>query len=246
MTSRDGADHAQIDWASLRTAYGSGEGVPGLLRRADEADADLGAAWDDLWGHLCHQGTVYTASYAAIPTLLAMCLRQEPRGYMAPLHLVGSILASNDAPEGAELMRAQHAEEVGRLRAIAERCLPLSTDDVEFIYGLETLAAFESRGVWSRSLGHLADGEVPLDCVSCGEDLLVHIEELPATVTCGDASRSSTAVEPAGVLGRAEERLVSLAMANSRPVVAARLRHLFGSVTCPECGAMFPIDTALT
>lgn len=238
-----GAD-PPIDWASLRTAYGSAEGVPDLLRRAEESGADFGAAWDDLWSHLCHQGTVYSASYAASPALTAMCLRQEPRGYMAPLQLVGSILASNDAPEGADLMRAQHADEARQLSGVAERCLELAKDDIEFIYGLETLAAFEGRGVWSRNLSYLADGEVPLDCVSCGENLLVHIEELPATVACWDASRPATTVEPAEDLGPTEERLISLALASDRPGVAAKLRHLFGSVACPECRFAFPIAAA--
>ncbi len=237
-------DSEPIDWAHLRTAYGSAEGVSDLLRRAEEAGADFGAAWDDLWSHLCHQGTVYTASYAAMPTLSAMCLRQEPRGYMAPLQLVGSILASNDAPEGAELMRAKYTTAVGNLRGVAERCLERAKDDVEFIYGLETLAAFEGRGVWSRNLGYLADGEVPVDCISGGVNLLVDMEELPATVTCWDVSRHATAVEPTEKLGPAEQRFLSLAMANKRPVVAAKLRYLFGSVTCPECRSAFPIAAA--
>ena len=235
---------APIDWAALQCAYGSAERVPELLGRAEEAGADFGPAWDDLWSYLCHQGTVYSASYAALPSLTAMCLRQEPRGYVVPLQLVGSILASNDAPEGAEEMRDQYAKGVGELRVIAERCVELADDDVEFIYGLETLTAFEGRGVWSRNLSYLADGEVPLDCIGCGENLLVHIEELPATVTCWDASRAPTTVVPATDLDLIEERLISLAGANSRSLVAVKLRHMFGSATCPECGAEFPIASA--
>lgn len=234
----------QVDWAGLRCAYGSAESVPELLRRAEMAGNDSGDEWNDLWSYICHQGTVYTASYAAIPTLTAMCLRQEPRGYLAPLHLAGSILASNDAPPGAELLRAQYATEAGQLRVIAERCVELASDDVEFVYGLETLAAFDGRGVWSRNLTFVADGEVPLDCVSCGDNLLVDIEELPATVKCWDASRPPTTVEPTEDLGPVEERLISLALTKSRPLVAEKLRHLFGSVTCPECGARFPVGGA--
>lgn len=238
------SDVESIDWASLRCAYGSAERVPELLRRAEEAGDDVGAAWDDLWSYICHQGTVYSASYAAVPSLTEMCLRQEPRGYMAPLQLVGSILASNDAPEGAELMRAQHAKEVGQLRVVAERCLELAKDDVEFIHALETLAAFEGRGVWSRTLSYLADGEVPLDCVNCAENLLVHVEEFPATVRCWDASRQATTVEPAADLEAIEERLIIFAVENKRPRVAAKLRYLFGGAVCPECGVAFPIGSA--
>lgn len=232
------------DWQALQCAYGSAERVPELLRRAEEAGPDFGEAWDDLWSYICHQGTVYTASYAALPSLTAMCLRHEPRGYLVPLQLVGSILASNDAPAGAEAMRDQYATEVAHLRDIAERCVELAADDVEFIYGLETLAAFEGRGVWSRNLSYLADGEVPVDCVGCGENLLVHIEELPATVTCWDASREHTTVKPAEQVGSIEARLISLTVANNRPGVAAKLPYMFGSAICPECGIEFPISNA--
>lgn len=62
-----------IDWASLRCAYGTAERVPELLRRAEAAGPDFGDEWDDLWSYICHQGTVYSASYAAVPTLTAMC-----------------------------------------------------------------------------------------------------------------------------------------------------------------------------
>jgi len=234
-----------VDWANLRCAYGSGEFIPELLRRAEATGSDVGEEWTDLWSRICHQGTVYSASYAAVPLLTAMCLSREPSGYMAPLHLVASILASNDAPQGAGLLHDRHVAHAGQVRAIAERCVELAADDVEFIYGLETLAAFEGRGVWSRNLSFVADGEVPLDCISCGENLLVHIEGLPATVTCWDASRERTTVVPAGDLTPSEERLISLATANNRPNVGAKLLHLFGSVTCPECGSAFSIAAAL-
>lgn len=86
------------DWASLRSCYGSAENVPDLLRAAERSGGDFGDAWDAVWNELYHQGTVYSASYAAIPILTAMSLRQQPRGYMASLHLAGAIIATNDGP----------------------------------------------------------------------------------------------------------------------------------------------------
>ncbi|SDD14562.1 hypothetical protein [Auraticoccus monumenti] len=234
-----------IHWEDLRCAYGSAERVPDLLRRADEAGPDPGPVWDHLWGSLCHQGTVYSASYAAVPALTAMCRRTEPRGHLEPLLLAGSILASDDAPEDAAVLRARYAMEVAELRALAERCVEFACDDVDFIYGLETLAAFTDRGVWSRNLSYLMDGETAVHCRGCAQNLLVRTEELPATVTCWDSSREPTTVAPAADLGPIEERLISLAEANDRPQVVAQLRYLFGRVTCPECGVEFLTRDAL-
>ena len=47
------------DWALLTDAYGPADEIPALLA---DASTDDSSAWDELWGRLCHQGTVSTAS----------------------------------------------------------------------------------------------------------------------------------------------------------------------------------------
>ena len=91
--------------------------LPSTGTGAESAGSEFGDEWDDLWSHLCHQGTVYTASYAAIPALAAMCLRREPSGYVAPLQLIGSILASHDAPADADQLRQRYAADLDDDRA---------------------------------------------------------------------------------------------------------------------------------
>lgn len=235
------------DWEALECAYGSAERVPDLLRRAAETTSDFGDSWNDLWSYVCHQGTVYSASYAAIPALTAMCMRQEPRGYSAPLQLIGSILASNDGPKDPATIRRKYESEVVQLRGLAERCVERAADDTEFIYGLETLAALEDAGVWSRSLSYLADGEAPMDCVRCTEHLLLHIEDLPASLATWKATLEPTLVRLVEAApGSTEERLIAFATRNDRSLVADKLRHMFGAVTCPACGAEFRIADALS
>ncbi|HEY5021898.1 MAG TPA: hypothetical protein VII30_05335 [Gemmatimonadaceae bacterium] len=53
-------------WAELRDAYGSAKGLPALLTDVDTILAND----DELWGRLCHQGDVYSASFAAVPHLV--------------------------------------------------------------------------------------------------------------------------------------------------------------------------------
>jgi hypothetical protein len=59
-----------MDWGRLRDAYGSAEYMPAWLAQAESSPSGEGA--EDLWGRLCHQGDVYTASYAALPHLLRL------------------------------------------------------------------------------------------------------------------------------------------------------------------------------
>jgi hypothetical protein len=60
-----------IDWSGLRDAYGDAAAVPRLLERLWSLEAaDREDAIDELWSRLCHQETVYSASAAAIPSLV--------------------------------------------------------------------------------------------------------------------------------------------------------------------------------
>lgn len=56
-------------WASLTNGYGGAEKIPALLQDLRRGDAE---ALDDLYGHICHQGSIYPASVAAFPHLVSM------------------------------------------------------------------------------------------------------------------------------------------------------------------------------
>lgn len=59
-------------WEGLSHAYGSASDIPGLLRELEALPPDEGSEAEpyfSLWSALCHQGDVYTASYAALPHL---------------------------------------------------------------------------------------------------------------------------------------------------------------------------------
>lgn len=59
----------QVNWAHLEHAYGSAEDVPDQLRRIAAGDSE---AFESAFGNLWHQGTVYSATAAAVPFLIGM------------------------------------------------------------------------------------------------------------------------------------------------------------------------------
>jgi hypothetical protein len=69
------------DWLHLEHAYGPATNVPGLLRQLAEnpgPKSDYQAEpWFSLWSCLCHQDDVHTASYAAVPHIVRICLAIE-------------------------------------------------------------------------------------------------------------------------------------------------------------------------
>ncbi len=60
-------------WSELQHAYGSAADIPILLERLRELPKSEGNAepWFTLWSALAHQGDVYSASFAAVPHVIA-------------------------------------------------------------------------------------------------------------------------------------------------------------------------------
>lgn len=235
------------DWTSLRHAYGSADDLPGLLAAA-EVDPNDRHAWDALWGRLCHQGTVYSASYTALPTLATMATRRPVAGYVEPLHLAASIVASNDGPEGFDAIQRDYSEELQILRDLAEQSLRLAGGFIEFVYGLQALMAFEGLPPWNRELQALADEELTVECTDCAEYLTIAIAEPPATTAAIDDDLPVTAVTPADPLQLRDTtaRIYSLALQHGQTMAVDRLPYLFGTTTCPACGISINLPQALT
>jgi hypothetical protein len=60
-------------WSELAHAYGSAGDIPALLEqlRALPSSSGQSEPWFSLWGALAHQGDVYSASFAAVPHVVA-------------------------------------------------------------------------------------------------------------------------------------------------------------------------------
>ncbi len=68
----------EVDWASLRHAYGSAEDVPGFLRGLASTDpVERANALDGMYGAVHHQGIVYDSTLACVPFLLALVACEE-------------------------------------------------------------------------------------------------------------------------------------------------------------------------
>src|SRR5687767_11123896 len=81
-------------WHSLSHAYGRASDIPVLIADADadrRTGDDVGSTWFSLWSALCHQGDAYTASYAAVPHLMALAPNHLQRKQYEPLYLAACI-----------------------------------------------------------------------------------------------------------------------------------------------------------
>jgi len=135
-------------WANLSTAYGSAVDLPNLLILAAE-DFRPGHAeqstWFALWSALCHQGDVYTASYAAVPHLVGLATAHLQRRHHDALHLAASIELSRLQGRGPAVpddLSASYYQAVAVGRRLAERGVSAAWDRNSERVLLGSLAAF--------------------------------------------------------------------------------------------------------
>jgi hypothetical protein len=240
------------DWSRLRHAYGTAEDLPALL---DAAGAHPRAPeWDDLWSRVCHQGTVYTASYAALPALTAIARGRPPADRSMPLVLAGAILASTDRPHGHDDPRATYAAEITELRALTEQALSVPARDADaYVHLLQTLLALDGVEVWAQQLDRLNDGEYVVACPACAAENFVAFGRYGCfTTTDSMYMRDSAAPKlpltpaaPATLRGPARS-LHARALADGHPEIATALTYAFGHARCAECEAGFSVEAAVT
>lgn len=230
------------DWATLSHAFGSAQDIPGLLARLEsEPSQEL---WSELWGCICHQGSTYSASYAALPWLARRAgddsAAEGERD--SALTLAGAIVENldEDSPEAVTYRDSLDAlRELARARVLRPAH--------EYVYFLQTLLALEWVPVWRWELEGLTRGEFEVACPRCEADLFLAMsEEYGYFAADGDYALDSPArvplrpADPAALDG-VGLRVYLLASGVGEAVVAKQLSHLFGAAECPACGVVFPI-----
>lgn len=223
------------NWHELRDAYGSAEAVEGLLERGDTDQRDV---WGELWSRLCHQGTVHSASYAALPRLADLARRRDPSGFVEPLFLAASIVASTDVSAVKADVRTHYADAIRELHEVAERLVPVAGDDTDLVYRGQALIATEDGGMWGSRLEALVGQELEVECRHCGEQLLMSLETSPSKVRAFDDASvgvtSMLAADPAKLAG-SEARAYGIATAQGRRNLAEQMLQVFGEFECPIC-----------
>lgn len=104
-----------IRWQDLSHAYGAADDVPTLLHAVASGSVGADEAISELYGSICHQGSVYSATPYAVPFLARLAVAGIHT--VALLGLLGWIADSDDERglEVAGAARAAVADQVGEL-----------------------------------------------------------------------------------------------------------------------------------
>ncbi len=234
-------DDVMTEWDRLAHAYGNASDVPALL---DALVPDPEAAvWGELYSRVCHQGTIYSASYPVLPFLLRVASTWLPGERIMPLHLAGAIATAYDTVGvvDAEAFR----QTIDSLRDLADETLATARGipQADFIYLLQARLALDGDLLWGRSLDRLEAGDSRGECPACKAEMYIVVGEYGCFVAAEEwVDRRSTPrvpIEPAAVshLTGTARWLYDHAATAGHPVLAGWIRHLFGSTNCPACGA---------
>ena len=118
-------------WNQLTDAYGTASDIPGFLHQLEEFPPYVNYTTEpyfSLWSALCHQGDVYSASYAAAPHIIHILASAPAQAHWDFFLLPISIeiaRARSHGPEIAPELRADYFAALARIpsliAAVAER-----------------------------------------------------------------------------------------------------------------------------
>ncbi len=113
-------------WSALSDAYGASSNVPKLLADAEKLPEDRDEPYFSLWSALCHQGDVYSASYAAFPHLVRIVESNTDEFRWTLLLLAHAIEVARSAGRGPPVpddLIGSYENALARIPAIASRLL---------------------------------------------------------------------------------------------------------------------------
>ncbi len=105
-----------VRWHELAHAYGAADDTPRLLRQVEVGEADA-ETWHALFTSLAHQGTVYSASAAAVPFLLDLSTKVSGTDRAYVMGLLESI-AGGDSEDAATERACVQAAQQGLARYV--------------------------------------------------------------------------------------------------------------------------------
>jgi hypothetical protein len=157
-------------WKELEHAYGAASDIPQLLQQVPTAavGGDFRAEpWFSLWSALCHQDDVYTASYAAVPHVVAAAAARPAKDRPSLLFFVAYIEICRHRPKApsipadieSDYQAALHAAEALAVDALR---LPISETDIRYLIG--SIAALKGYPLLG---GAIIDLEPEMVCPKC-------------------------------------------------------------------------------
>ncbi len=160
-------------WRELTHAYGSASDIPALIAQLKTAPPPEKGDWEaepwfSLWSALCHQDDVYTASYAAVPHIVAIAAAKPEDERAEFIHFVAWVEVCRHDKEAPQIPVDLDADYSGALRQgarLALECLRLDWDEDDYQALLGGLAVLQGKPALGAAI---LDPSEEVQCPKCG------------------------------------------------------------------------------
>lgn len=249
-------------WSQLEHCCGSAKAVPKLLSQLESDDP---CALSELWDMLCHQYSVYSATFAAIPHVVRIAPELSTELRDQCLMFVGSVAIWAEpydlAGIDSDVLDAYHQALKTAAQLSVEVAKDSEHDYITFIYVLRAVAALRGCVGPGKRLSGLIDEEFIALCPNCDRELYVWPSEDGMTAAAEDpvthpATLRTPVVPRVGDLPKWDEEsfncnnsfvwLCHLAQRAGHTKVVTQLRSLYGRAECPACNTRFDLMRQIT
>jgi hypothetical protein len=151
-------------WSELQHAYGPAADMPALLERLRDLPKSEGQLepWFTLWSALAHQGDVYSASFAAVPHVIAALATAPARAdesfFQFPAWVETCRL--KNGVEVPEDLKAAYFDALARLPGLVAEAASRSWDTGFLVCALAALAAAKGHHAVAEAVLEMSSPEV--------------------------------------------------------------------------------------
>jgi hypothetical protein len=151
-------------WSELQHAYGQATNIPALLERLRELPTSEGEAepWFTLWSALAHQGDVYSASFAAVPHVVAALATAPAQADESFFHFPAwvEICRAKNAVEVPQDLQSSYFEALSRLPGLVAQAANRPWTEGFLACALSAVAAAKGHHAAAEAVLELSSPEV--------------------------------------------------------------------------------------
>ncbi len=166
-------------WNQLDHAYGPAGNVPGMLRALERGEQEL---WDVLVPSLCHQGAVFTATYAAVPHIVRIGTHETLDDQLAYWSFIGAVACAREAAPIPDDLRAAYEGSLIHAEELTLACFVPGLDEATGLELLIALAGIRRFPAVAGALRMLRNETVSTSCPRCSTSMRVSTADVPFVV----------------------------------------------------------------
>lgn len=166
-------------WGELTHAFGPATDVPDLLQRfaTDPTDMDV---WGEFYDSVCHQSSVYPASYAAAAHVVEIAESVPVDRRALCWIFVGTVAEGGSLEKAPEYVRDAYVDALGRAAKGIPETLATETDETDCWYLLSAAAAVNGMSKVAFDIISCHEGEHDPACPRCNADVEITMTQLQA------------------------------------------------------------------